>query len=261
MIVSPNKMLILDDDWVKDAPLITASSFVGEYVPTNVVHPTRDERWVTTDPLATLSIYLGATVPIQAIFLGFHGEHGLPTGGTIRLRLDGEIAIPGEGLLYDSGPIALNLDPRFGTYLHLLPSELQVRYMHLAYALSGAESYALSFFKAGPPWQPADNYSLGAEETFVDPTEFLRTVGGSLHPDHRPGWRAWSLALELMPKADRDWLRDLSVRKGRYGQFVFCRNPAEAASETAVCRFAEDVRLARSAPLHHDAPLQIEELI
>lgn len=258
--IADRKMLILDDDRVPAAAAIAASGFLGEHEPANVAHPEKDLRWATDDPQASLTVDFGAAHAVQAVALVFHPEHGLP-GGDLRLRLDPDGGAAGTGAAHDSGWIAADLVAGCGARLHLLPAEIQARYLHVAYALTGLSRFDLAWVLAGLPWQPADNFSFGAVEGWVDPTESLRTAGGALHPDHRPGWRTWSLALELMPAADRDRLAAMARRLGTSGRFLFCRAPIQAASETAVCRFAASLRIARPIALHHDAPLEIEELI
>ncbi|SMF23388.1 hypothetical protein SAMN06265365_108176 [Tistlia consotensis] len=263
MTANLTRALFIGDDRVASARSITATSWVGsDYAPANVANRVPAYRWATTDPLAELTIDFGADVAISAILVElYRGEWPLPTGGTFRFRLDPDGGAAGAGALLDR-TVAADLVEGYATHLELLDAEYAARYLTIKLGLTGADRYEVATAIAGTWWQPPDNYSFGAVEKRVDPSDLsMRAASGTLHPDYRPGWRSWSLQLDQMPEDTRDWFRDLHRQQGQRGRFVFCKEPAAAATETAVCRFASDPAFTRNLPLAWDIPVEIEQLV
>lgn len=246
---------------VDTAASITVGSYAAAFPPTNLKTANLSRPYRTgfnTPPTTTgrdtiagrtwLEIDQGAGYVVQMVALL---QHTLTNTATYRVRLS--TVSDFSTTVYDSGMVdAWPVVDTFGagewgvfpwggqlqvaevayyalSSFHVLPTALSARYIRLDLfdGANPAGFLQLGRLFIGPIWQPSINMNLDWSVGWEDPSEVVRSIGGTITVDERPRYRVLSFVLDHLPEAEAlvNITDYLDRRKGISGDMVVIPQP------------------------------------
>lgn len=228
----------------------TPGSEVASMPASNLAEPQVHKIWRTQNANETITIDFGADRNVDIVALVFQRRTGLAAldlapdfaaGDTVRHQLYDS----GNGLLYDSGVIASNVNPSVGYHvLNVLADN--------GSAVTGVRKWTITFvgtsragdgyFDVGRAWagelyQPSANYTFNPTFTWEDPSDKSRAARSSAtYVDRSEPYRMWSVNFNSLKEIDEAEFEEMERMVGVASQFLFCRkDTGDLHDQTILC--------------------------
>lgn len=147
----------------------------------------------------TVRLDLGAARTVNAAF--FAGTN-LTAGGLIRVIASNNADMAGAA--YDSGSTSAHADPRIGYALHLLANPVTARYWQISLSDSALAAVRAGRLFVGPMHVFNENFDLGWNRKWTDPSEKEWGDGGQLFVTDKARRRVFTMQYAGMDRVEAD---------------------------------------------------------
>lgn len=190
----------------------------------NVVHVARKCRSSTNSDAYTIDLGSGQSVDTVAV-MGLN----LTAAGVTRARMSLTDPTATSSLLYDSGALTGQVDPKFGYFIALPTSPVAVRYVRV-----DVSDASLSYVEAGRIFvglrtQVGINFAPGWGRGRVDRSKQTEGRGGQMFTDLDNSYRTLEMTFDWLSDAERTGLiEEIDRLNGNHGDILFITDPTSS---------------------------------
>jgi len=205
---------------------ITASGALPLTPPARLQNPHTSVRWRAETDTAYITVALAAAVTLDTF--GLFGLN-LTTAGVTRVRASLTDPSAVDGAVYDSGSAAGRVSSYYGNLVALRDGAAPARYVRFDLSEAGKAYIEAGFVMIGLRHAPGFNFSIGAQDTPVDPSVKTTSRSQATHIDLRNKSRKWNVTFDVVSEAERfGWVEDLDQLCGASQNVLMIRSCSSA---------------------------------